>query len=145
MEEVCRLVQQDIAQVILKPTTWVLIGSAALVEGDTAAAKVPRAPVAGQRLRQRLLVLGVNNGHALLVDARWLATEHLHEMRIGQFQQGQVMVGFFRWEVGLESVMLADVPGEAFSVLKPIAGKCRRDPIAKVADQRCSGPSTFDR
>ena len=30
--------------------------------------------------------------------------------------------------------MLAHVPGEAFSVLKPLAGKCRRDPIAKVAD-----------
>ena len=45
------------------------------------------------------------------------------------------MFGSFRWEVGLESVMLADVPGETFSVLEPIAGKCRRDAIAEVTDQ----------
>ena len=45
------------------------------------------------------------------------------------------MFGSFRGEVGLESVMLADVPGETFGVLEPIAGKCRRDAIAKVADQ----------
>ena len=45
------------------------------------------------------------------------------------------MFGSFRGEVGLESVMLADVPGETFGVLEPIAGKCRWDAIAKFTDQ----------
>jgi hypothetical protein len=45
------------------------------------------------------------------------------------------MFGSFRGEVGLESVMLANVPGETFCVLEPIAGKCRRDAIAKFTDQ----------
>jgi hypothetical protein len=70
-------------------------------------------------------VLGVHNGHALLVDARRLA-EHLDELRIGKLQKGQVVFGSFRGEVGLESVMLADVPRETFNVREPIAGKCSR-------------------
>jgi hypothetical protein len=86
-------------------------------------------------LRQRLLILGVHDGHALLVDACRLATEHLDELRIGKLQEGQVMFRSFRREVGLESVMLADVPGETFGVLEPIAGKCRWDAIAKFTDQ----------
>jgi hypothetical protein len=35
-------VQHD--EVILEPTAWVLVGGAALVEGDTAAAKIPERP-----------------------------------------------------------------------------------------------------
>ena len=44
------------------------------------------------------------------------------------------MVSPFRREIRVESVMLAHIPGKAFGVLKPLAGECRRDPIAKVAD-----------
>ena len=131
---------------ILEPAAWILVGGAALVEGDTATAEIPRAAIAGQRLRERLLVLGVHDGHALLVDARRLATEHLDELRIGQLQEGQVMSGSFRGEVGLESVMLADVPAETFGILEPIARKCRRNAIAKFADQNalCRRRSSVD-
>ena len=56
------------------------------------------------------------------------------------------MSGSFQGEVGLERVMLTDVPAETFGILEPIARKRWRNAIAKCADQNavCSRCSSVD-